>query len=177
MVLFTSPVGRHATVLCWMEEQQTHTGSGAPVPNHFVYPLAVWLPHTYAGFGQHRLWKRKSIIFSSLSLLPPVCVAFSCTLHTCRFMQMKNVKGRPPGCSTPGQRKIFLSSSTSHSVQRARRPTRISQSLDRHALGWLQRLLLRSLKVIYTKAANFTGAKMCNEENLKRYCAAQMIPG
>lgn len=33
------------------------------------------------------------------------------------------------------------------------------------------------LKVIYTKAANFTGAKMCNEENLKHYCAAQMIPG
>lgn len=52
-----------------MEEQQSHIGSRATVPNHFICPLPVWLPYTFASFGQHGLWNRKSIILSfSLSL-------------------------------------------------------------------------------------------------------------
>lgn len=52
-----------------MEEQQSRIGSEATVPNHFICPLPVWLPYTYAGFGQHKLWNRKSIIPSSLTHL------------------------------------------------------------------------------------------------------------
>lgn len=124
-----------------MEEQRSHIGSKAAVPNHFICPLPVWLPYTYASFGQHKLWNKKSIILSSLSYLltVPLCLSFSCTLpHTYQFAQMKNVKGRPPGYSMPGQRKIFLSSSMRCSVQSVLCPTHISQPLDRHVLGWLQ---------------------------------------
>lgn len=126
-----------------MEEQQPHIGSEAPVPNHFICPLPVWLPYTYASFGQHKLWNRKSIILSSLSLTYSlclcVCLSPSCPLpHTYQFAQMKNVKGRPPGYSMPGQRKIFPSSSMRRSVQSVLCPTHISQPLDRHVLGRLQ---------------------------------------
>lgn len=124
-----------------MEEQQTHFGSKAIVPNHFICPLPVWLPYTYASFGQHKVWNKKSIILSSLSdlLTVSLCLSLSCTLpHTYQFAQMKNVKGRPPGYSMPGQRKIFPSSSMRHSVQSVLCPTHISQPLDRHVLGCLQ---------------------------------------
>lgn len=60
-----------------MEEQQSHIGREATVPNHFICPLPVWLPYTYASFGQHKLWNRKSIILSSLSLAHCVSVCLS----------------------------------------------------------------------------------------------------
>lgn len=123
-----------------MEEQQSHIGSGASVPNHFSCPLPVWLPYTYASFGQHKLWNRKSIILSSrpLTHCVSVCLSHAHLPHTYQFAQMKNVKGRPPGCSMPGQRKIFPSSSMRRSVRSVLCPAHISQPLDRHVLGWLQ---------------------------------------
>lgn len=129
-----------------MEEQQSDIGSEDLVPNHFICPLPVWLPYTYASFGQHKLWSKKSIILSLLSPTWLLCVcvrlslSLSCSLpHTNQFSQMKNVKGRPPGYSMPAQRKIFPSSSMRCSVQSMFGPTHISQPLDRHVLGWVQR--------------------------------------
>ncbi len=138
---FHSSSGQTCYCTVLMEEQQAHIGSEATVPNRFVCPLPVWLPNTYAGFGQHKLWNSKSIILSSASLAHcvSVCVCLSCTLpHTYQFARMKNVKGRPPGYSMPGQRKIFPSSSMRRSVRSVLCPTHISRPLDRHVLGRLQ---------------------------------------
>lgn len=120
-----------------MEKRQFHIGSKITVPNRSIRPPPVWLPYTHASFGQHKLWNKKSIILSLTHLLTAsLCLAW--TLPHTHHVQMKNVRGRPPGYSTPGQRKISLSSSMRCSVQRVLCPTHISLPLDRHVLGQFQ---------------------------------------
>lgn len=118
------------------------------------------------------------------SLCLSVCASLSCTLpHTYRFAQMKNVKGRPPGCSMPAQRKnLPVLINEAQCAEHALSHSHITAI--RQACAWLAAghcLLLRSLKVSFrvidTNPTNFTGAKMCNKGNLKHYCAVQMILG
>lgn len=75
-----------------MEEQQSHIGSGATVPNLFFCPLPVWLPYTYAGFGQHKLWNRKIFTPPPLSHVfnfSPRLVLMHITPHIPRYTDEK----------------------------------------------------------------------------------------
>lgn len=124
MVLFSKRSGQTRCCAVLMEEQQSPIGSEAAVPNHCICLLPVWLPYTYASFGQHKLCNRKSIIISpplslSLFLSHLLTVSRAHLPHTYQFSQMKNVKGGPPCSSMPGRRKISPSSSMRHSVQGA----------------------------------------------------------
>lgn len=108
------------------------TSSSALFQSGYHTPMLV-LDNTNFGIG------KSSPPRPSLTCSIFLHVSFSCTLpHTYHVIQMKNVKGRPPGYSMPGQRKIFPSSSMRHSVQSVLCPTHISQLLDRHVLGWFQ---------------------------------------
>lgn len=125
-----------------MEEQQSNIGSKALIPNHFICPLPVWLPYTYASFGQHKLWSKKSIILSSpsptWSLCVCVCVSlflshgFYPTQTNFHRWKMSRADHLAIPCLLRGK------SSPSSSMRRMFCPTHISQPLDRHVLGRVQ---------------------------------------
>lgn len=127
----------YCTVL--VEEQHSHIGSRSSVPK----PLHL---SSSSRVNTHLCWfwttqtlekeKYNSLLFSSLT----DCFSLfnACYPTHNEFARMKYVKGRPPGYSMPGQRKIFPSSSMSRSVRSVLCPTHISPPLDRHVLGRLQ---------------------------------------
>lgn len=124
-----------------MEEQQSNIGSKALIPNHFICPLPVWLPYTYASFGQHKLWSKKSIILSSLSPTwsLSVCVSLSFCLMVFTPHKLISTDEKCQGQTTwPIQCLLRGKSSPSSSMRRMFCPTHISQPLDRHVLGRVQ---------------------------------------
>lgn len=144
MVLFTDPAGQtcsravmngRTAVSRWQRRPLFQTTSSALFQSGYHTPLLVLDNTNLLEEEKHNSLPP----FFLLVHVSGVSRRLPCTLpHTYHLIHMKNVRGRPPGCSMPGQRKIFPSSSMRHSVPAALGPTHISPLLDRHVLGRLQ---------------------------------------